>query len=105
MKSFIKTAALSILTVGSLSLSIIPQSQAFTGQLKSATPITNQTIYRPQSEVDLSQVQVSKGELVALTWKDTKPARKIIGAFVGKPLGSWMQDKITNPTNSENQQR
>jgi hypothetical protein len=65
MKSFIKTAALSILTVGSLSLSIAPQSQAFTGELKSDTSITNKTIYRPQPEVDLSQSQVSKGELVA----------------------------------------
>jgi hypothetical protein len=65
MKSFIKTAALSILTVGSLSLAVIPQSQAFTGQLKSTIPITNKTIYRPQPEVDLSQSQVSKGELVA----------------------------------------
>jgi hypothetical protein len=45
MKSFIKTVALSILTVSSLSLSITPQTQAFTGQLKSTTPITNQTIW------------------------------------------------------------
>lgn len=65
MKSFIKTAALSILTVSSLSLSIIPQSQAFTGQLKLTTPITNQTIYRPQGEVIQGQSQVSKEELVA----------------------------------------
>ena len=69
MKSFIKTVALSILTVGSLSLSVVPQSQAFTGQFKSATPITNQTIYRPQGEVNLSKSQVSKGELVAYFWQ------------------------------------
>lgn len=105
MKSFIKTVVLSILTVGSLSLSVVPQSQAFTGQFKSTTPITNQTIYRPQSEVDLSQAQVSKGELVALKWKDTKPVRQTVGKLVGKPLGGWIKQKITNPTNSENQQR
>lgn len=68
MKSFIKTVALSILTVGSLSLSVVPQSQAFTGQFKSTTPITNQTIYRPQGEVNLSKSQVSKGELVTYSW-------------------------------------
>ena len=105
MKSFIKTAVLSILTVGSLSLTVIPQSQAFTGQLKSATPITNKTIYYPLLEVDLSQSQVSKGELVSLKWKDTKPVRKTVGKLVGKPIGGWIKQKITNPTNSENHQR
>jgi hypothetical protein len=101
MKSFIKTAALSILTVGSLSLSIIPQSQAFTGQFKSTTPITNQTIYRPPLEVDLSQSQASKGKLVAFNWKNIKP----VGKIVGKPIRGLIRDRITNPTNSENQQR
>jgi hypothetical protein len=101
MKSFIKTVALSILTVGSLSLSVVPQSQAFTSQFKSTTPITNQTIYRPQPEVDLSQAQVSKGELVAFNWKNIKP----VGKIMGKPIRGLIRGRITNPTNSENQQR
>jgi len=105
MNYFIEKATFSILTVSCLSLALPTQSQAFTSQLKSAVPITNQTIYRPQSEVDLSQSQVSKEELVALNWKDTKPVRKIVGEIVGKPIGGWIKDKITNPTNSENQQR
>jgi hypothetical protein len=101
MNSFIEKATLSILTVSCLSLALPPQSQAFTSQLKSAIPITNQTIFRPQPEVDLSQSQVSKGELVAFNWQDAKA----VGKIVGEPLGSWIKDKITNSPNSENQQR
>lgn len=41
MKSFIKTATLSFLTVGSLFLSVAPQSQAFTSQLKNSPALTN----------------------------------------------------------------
>ena len=65
MKSFIKTAALSFLTVSSLSLTVATQAEAFTPSSKSLDSITNQTIYRPQIELDKSQAQVSKEELVA----------------------------------------
>jgi len=102
MNYFIEKATLSILTVSYLSLALPPQSQAFTSQLKSDVPITNKTIYRPQPEVNLSQSQLSKGKLFALNWKDTKPVRRIVGEIVGKPIGGWIKDKITNPTNSEN---
>ena len=85
MNSFIEKATLSVLTVSCLSLALPSQSQAFTGQLKSTTPITNQTIYRPQPEVDLSQSQASKGELVAFNWNDAKAVGKIVSIWV-RPL-------------------
>jgi hypothetical protein len=99
MKHFIKTATLSFLTASSLSLTVLPQSQAFTNQFKSTNLITNQTIYRSQLEADLSQNKVSKGELVALNWKDLRPVSKPIGKFIG----GWIKDRITNPSNPENQ--
>lgn len=101
MNSFIEKATLSVLTVSCLSLALPSQSQAFTGQFKSTIPITNQTIYRPPLEVDLSQSQASKGKLVAFNWKNIKP----VGKIVGKPIRGLIRDRITNPTNSENQQR
>jgi hypothetical protein len=99
MKYFIQTATLSFLTVSSLFLTVTPQSQAFTNQFKSTNLITNQTIYRPQFEDNLSQNKVSKGELVVLNLKDLKPVTKPIGKFIG----GWIKDKITNPSNPENQ--
>jgi hypothetical protein len=99
MKYFIQTATLSFLTVSSLSLTVIPQSQAFTNQFKATDLITNQTIYRSQLEANLIQNKVSKEELVALNYKDLKPFGKPIGKFIG----GWIKDRITNPSNPENQ--
>jgi hypothetical protein len=51
MKSFFQTLTFSLVTASSLTLYLAPQSQAIT-----ANPVTNTTIYRPEMELETSQV-------------------------------------------------
>ena len=90
MKSFIKTAALSFLTVSSLSLTVATQAEAFTPSSKSLDSITNQTIYRPQIELDKSQAQVSKEELVAYsTYCETNVINGRVVTCCADSSGYW----------------
>jgi hypothetical protein len=65
MKSFIQKAVLSLLTVTTLSLNVNAQAKAFTVQAQNLEHPTNQTIYRPQVELEPIQAQVLKEELIA----------------------------------------
>jgi hypothetical protein len=55
MKSFFQTLTFSLVTASSLTLYLAPQSLAIT-----ANPVTNTTIYRPEMELETSQVSTEK---------------------------------------------
>jgi hypothetical protein len=55
MKSFFQTLTLSFVTASSLTLYLAPQSLAIT-----ANPVTNTTIYRPEMELETSQLSTEE---------------------------------------------